>query len=158
MKWFFILLLAFASCQKDLYWSVHHLDTGNPLYDGSKLSYQPPEKLHGIQLEFYQTHDGLKLFLYILEKPLNSKEGTISVSIRNQHKVQEFSAYLFQGGQRLLASQELSEALLDALKREETLTLRCENYVATIIPDDFAHFFTKFQTRPLVIPIEFSLE
>ncbi|MES2345348.1 MAG: hypothetical protein V4494_05380, partial [Chlamydiota bacterium] len=125
--------------------------------DSAKLSYTPPKQSHGMTLEFHKTHETLKLFLGALERPIRQNQKNIIVTLTTQKEKQEFTAYLFEGGQRLLASKELQEALLKALNNNETITLICATYKTTIHPEHFKQNFSKLFHRPLKIPVEFTL-
>lgn len=153
----FFALIIFCSCASPSYWSVQHLQTGSPLFDGAKLTYHPPEKTRGMKLEFYKTPDSLKLFIVAEEHRITVKGQEVTVVALFQKEKKEFTCPLFQGGQRLLASIEMQSALLKALENGETVTLKCSGYVTTIYPEHFKQNFAKLHVQPLILPIEFIL-
>lgn len=147
---FFSFSLIFLwGCTNPSCWSVKHLDTGNSLFDGSKLTYFPPEKLHRMQLEFYKTAESLKLFINVQEYPIVSKQKEVVITATFGEERQEFTSYIFQGGHRLLASNDLQEAILKALFEKKIVVLQCTGYVSTIYPENFKENFLKFQSAPL---------
>jgi hypothetical protein len=109
-------------------------------------------------LEFHKTNEGVKLFLGAREHPIKKSDKTIAIILDTNGEKKEFIAYLFEGGQRLLASKELQEAILEALHNNITITLRCDTYRTTIHPEQFKQNFSKLFSRPLSLPIQFALE
>lgn len=158
-KLFLTLLL--SGCAQSSNWSVQHIQTGNPVFDGAKLTYYAKESLHNIALEFHKTESGLKLFLVVHDHPIKAQEGNPKQAVVTTFyggAKKEFTAYLFEGGQRLLASSELQDAVTQALKEGLPIQIKCSGYQTNVEPGAYAQNFAKMHAPPLLIPIEIGLE
>jgi hypothetical protein len=122
--------------------------TGNTAYDSSKLCYRSADALNGIDLEFLNTHNALRLYLSVHAQPIppyqgNPKQARVTLLVGEQ-KV-ECIAARHEGGGRLLLPEEFQETLIEIFKKNQLVTIELEGYTAQIDPAQFQENFTKMQ-------------
>ena len=111
-------------------------------HSSSKLSYYTHDKIHGIDLEFLNTEEGLTCYLNVHSVRLN-KETKGSLFIDNEQHPLE--AHVRQGGQKLIVSEKTCHLLVETLLSGKEVEIRLPGYRAFIAAEGFKEKFNKME-------------
>ena len=165
MRTLAFLLLLLCSCgqnhRQNHCWALGYQKTGNAAYDSSKLCYRSADPINGIDLEFLHTRGALNLYLTVHAGPIPPYQGNpkqaLVIFLIEKEKI-ECIAARHEGGGRLLLPPEIQETLVETFKKNESVLIQLEGYVAKIDPAHFLKNFTKMQkSTPLDIPFKLGL-
>ena len=122
----------------------------------TKLSYYARDPIHGIDLEFLQTHKQLNIYLNIHSVPVppyddreNCKFALVILEVAGKKITAQ--AYRLEGGQRFLLPQDMVETLIQSLKAQEKVILSLGSYRSKIAQEDFSLKFDQLQHSKLNI-------
>lgn len=128
----------------------------------AKLCYYTHDPIHGIDLEFLQTQEHLKVYLNVHSIPVpayqgNPKSVLVNLAINNSEALR-CQAYRLEGGQRFLLPDEIAETLIEALKNDQEISISLTGYRSIVKAEDFSKKFDQLQHPfPLQNPFHLSL-
>lgn len=148
------LLLLFAGCKEHSSWSTQHLEGAVPPFKGAKLSYRNSTDPREMRLEFCKTEASSQLFLLLPAGAIPSEDQeskyTLATLFTKEHK-SHFTAYVREGGERVLAPYPLYQAVLDHLESGTPFSLQCGKSRLFVDPKLFNK--TSWDKKPFEIPI-----
>lgn len=139
-----LVLLVVCACSGSSQWRGDSAIGSPGPANSARLFLPPANDLTGLELEFVQMKDGLRLYvnvfgLEIPEEPDNPGHSRMFVSFREYSY--HFSATRFQGGQRLLIPEYVQSEIIDFLQEGQPVYLQVERYESVIYPDKFLGLF-----------------
>ncbi len=146
-----LLSLHLTSCRSNSHWALNRVESGNPQFDSTKLTFYSTDPINGIDLELLNTHQQLYVYLNVHSVPIpplktDPKHALVHITIgKEKHRVE---ALRREGGQRLLLPEDAVQLILDALKKEQSLDLAISGYRVSIDPEGFSERYEKMQTAP----------
>ncbi len=150
--WALLLTLA-SSCSGPCSDWCGESAVGTPCSFNSTRLYLPPaNELTGLELDFVQMKDGLRLYInvYGLEIPPEADNSAYSrVFISYRTYAYHFSAQRFQGGQRLLIPQYVQSEIVDFLQEGQPVSIQVGRYKSDIYPDKFLDLFYRMVNTAL---------
>lgn len=148
-----LLLLISCSCSGPCsQWQGETCIGSSPSFSSGRIYLAPANEFSGLELEFVQMVDGLRLYLnvYGLEIPPENPNATTSrVFISFKDHSYSFSAARFVGGQRLLIPQHVQSEIVEYLQEGQTVFLQVGRYQADIYPEKFVDLFSKMVVKQL---------
>lgn len=151
---FCALLFAFTgSCSSPCSQWTGDCAVGSPCsYNSARLYLSPSNQLAGLELDFVQMKDGLRLYinvtgLEIPEEEDNSGYSRVFISFREYSY--HFSARRFQGGQRLLIPEYVQSEIIDFLQEGQPIFIQVGRYESDILPDKFLDLFYRMVNTSL---------
>jgi hypothetical protein len=145
-----ILLLAtillLTSCNKQSHWSNDQVHSRQQESRSAKLYYRSPDPVHGIDLEFLQTQEHLKVYLNVHSIPVPAHEGnpkSAQVNLLINSEPMRCVAYRLEGGQRFLLPDEIAEMLIKALKNNQEVSISLTGYRSIVKAEDFSAKFDR---------------
>lgn len=148
-----LLLLATASCCNPCPEWVGDSAVGSPgSANSARLFLSPSNDLTGLELDFVQMKDGLRLYLNVFgleipPEPNDPDSSRVFISFREYSY--HFSAARFQGGQRLLIPEYVQNEIIDFLQEGRPVFIQVGRYESTIYPDKFLDLFYRMVNTSL---------
>ncbi len=146
-NWFIpLVLLLCPSCHKEGRWRHTYLLSATKPFHSSKLIYRTEES-RALSFELVHTEEGLKGYLLThtsLPTGKYSPEHTpLTYTIDNVRCSEE--GYQMRGGQRILLSPSLTQALVEALLLEKKINITLAGHKTALDGTGFAAAFEKLQ-------------
>jgi hypothetical protein len=127
---FFIL----SACSQTLStWKVDSINTNNPQYNSTRLVYTDKNA----RLEFYRTFYKTIGYLSVTSLPIphspdNPTTSTLSLKIDNEEE--KILTHRIEGGQKLVIPETTLYKIINAMKKQSTITLKAGRYKLVIPP------------------------
>lgn len=151
--------LVLLSCSKQSSWRNDEIYSEHKEHRSTKLCYLSKDSAHGIDLEFVQTQELLKVYLNVHSMPVPPYQGdpkSAMVKFTIGSKQTRCLAYRLAGGQRFLLPDEIVETLIQALKEGHPVAISLSGYQSVVKAEDFSSKFDRFQ-HPFPIKNPFHL-
>lgn len=146
---FFLL----TSCSHSDPWAFNRIDSGDPQFNSSKLTFYSKDPINGIDLEFVQTCDHLRTYLNVHSFPVpalkddpKASKVHLLIGTDNFH----FLASRHQGGQRLLLPPEMAERIIAGLREHQPIHIKVPGYSVAIEEGEFEKKFKQLGHTPLL--------
>lgn len=142
-KFFFSIFLfsLLSSCSKSSYWSSSSIIGENKKFSGSNLVYQKPGNL--LQLELLKIDDEISCFLNISTTEFSSSNKNISIDLITKTTSLSSLGYLRKGNQKIFLNEEATNFIIEALNKNEAITIKIEDMEETIDSQAFKKKFKK---------------
>ena len=114
----------------------------------AKLCYHSHDPIHGIDLEFVQTQEHLKVYLNVHSIPVPAYQGnpkSVLVNLLINSEPLHCQAYRLEGGQRFLLPDEIAATLIKALKNDQEVSISLTGYRSIVQAEDFSAKFDRLQ-------------
>jgi hypothetical protein len=148
-----LLFFAFPSCSgPSPGWQEDSAIGTSCSFNSARLYLAPANEFSGLELEFVQMRDGLRLYInvYGLEIPPETYDGSTSrVFISFKDHTYHFSALRFLGGQRLLVPECVQDEMIEYLQEGQSLFIQVGRYQADIDSDKFLVLFQRMAATQL---------
>jgi hypothetical protein len=137
----FLIFFFLNSCVKDPHWNNSYILSQNKEYNTSSLIYKNPKSF--LEVEFLQYDNKISCFLNIfsLETANNSKNIPIFFST-DSDKLQSYG-YIREGNQKITLNEEAKDFLIEALNKNQTVTIKVDEMEESIIPENFSQKYKK---------------
>ncbi|MBA3239576.1 MAG: hypothetical protein H0T62_14715 [Parachlamydiaceae bacterium] len=112
--------------------------------NSSRLYLAPTNEFSGLELEFVQMRDGLRLYLnvYGLEIPPDAEDSCTSrVYFSFKDHAYHCAAARFLGGQRLLIPEYVQLEMVEYLQAGQSVFIQVGRYQANVYPEQFVSLF-----------------
>jgi hypothetical protein len=141
-----ILPLLLFSCSKESRWAFDEVYSEQREFCSTKLTWRPPDPINSVHVELLNTQEHLRVYLNILSTPVSPyrgdpKKALLTMDIDGQKC--QYEIRRLEGGQRFLLSDEIANALIDALQNQRSVTLSLPGYSARLIAEDFSSKYKK---------------
>lgn len=160
-KSLFLLLFLLTACQPRSGWQVDQIDATEERFSSSRLFSKTEDRLHGVDVEIIRNVASLSTYLSVHSRHLvASKEdpSLVSIGIKTEDKTQRFTAYLLEGGQKCLLSQEGTEFLVECLNSNREITILLTGYRRSLSPRSFEKQYRAFNhPSSWEVPFQFKL-
>ncbi len=113
--------------------------TCDPCYDSARLIYDILDPFNQLELEMIQSASGLRMYLNTFSRPLASP----NVTVKAGGDLRCFPGTLFEGGQRLLLSEEARDFIIASLLAECAVEVVAGPYHAIIGTEKFSKTYFK---------------
>ncbi|GAB4188563.1 MAG: hypothetical protein Tsb0015_08710 [Simkaniaceae bacterium] len=136
----------FSSCQTSR-WTYSSIHTGQPIYDGKRLTYQVKDPINEPELEFLKTQESILCFCnllqhYVLSTEENVQTKALQVKTGKEHRI--FYAKNLAGGQRLKISEKDTKWLLQKLLNQEFVFIEAPGSFKLVVdPNKFKRYYKK---------------
>ncbi len=154
MKLFTLFILSLlASCSHSDPWAFNRIDSGDPQFNSTKLTYYSQDPINGIDLEFTHTCDAIRTYLNVHSLPIPpSKEDPKATKGHLTIGSDSFSflAYRHEGGQRLLLPPEIAERIIAGLRECKSIQIKVPGYSVAIEGKEFEKKFGQLGHTPLL--------
>lgn len=135
-------LFLFSSCAKSgSEWEYESMQSCDPPIIQAKLYLEPENIFHETGIEItYNSLLGTKMYLNLHGCPVKTSlehKNLAKVSILIAGEEEESSAFIFQGNQRLLLSDELKSKIIAGLLNNHPVEIKVGNYYSKISPKGF---------------------
>lgn len=138
----FLLIIYFlSSCTKPHFWYLDSNHPSNPCYQSSRLSLPPFDLLKNASVELVSSEDELRMYLNLLVFPLSYNEKTVSIRYLIDHTSGETTAFVMNGGERILLPVELRDLIIDALLRGAPVILKIGSFKFEIPSSNFSELY-----------------
>lgn len=142
-------LLLLGACSKQNQWAYDHIDSVHKEHSSSKLSYIPSDHYNGIDVDWVQTTDLLKVYLNVHSTPIPPYQGeskSAKVLFNIGDSTHAFVGYRFEGGQKILLDETATHLLNEALEKRLPVTIALVGYKTTIDGSQFPEQIKKLDT------------
>lgn len=147
-----ILPLFFSSCciPEDS-WEFHHVHGICPLYDSAQVLFARGSVADAVEIELLKGSSGKRMYVNLHFCPIDDadldiEERTILIKYGWGEKEENESwAYVMGGGQRLLLSEDTTEAIIEALLQGEIVNLTVGLYRAAIPASNFSIVYSRLE-------------
>lgn len=125
----------------------------HPDFCSSRLYLEPENNFSGLEVDILDTSQGKMIYINAfgieLQPEGKTPEGysTITITISVNGQSQEYSAFLLQGGHRILLPENASHLIIENLHENKQVEISVAHYSTTIIPNDFVKHYQKL-VRP----------
>lgn len=136
------------SCSQSSHWTNDQVYSEQREHRSSKLCYHSKDPVHGIDLEFVQTQEQLKVYLNVHSIPIPPHQGdpkSAAVKLKCGSEQKSLIAYRLEGGQRFLLPDNAAKMLIDSLKEGQDVSISLHGYRSTIKAEDFSKKFDRLQ-------------
>lgn len=120
--------------------------------NSARLYLCPTNEFSGLELEFVQMRDGLRLYLnvYGLQIPPDAPDSSTSrVYFSFGERSYHCPAARFLGGQRLLIPEHVQIEMVEYLQQGRSVFIQVDRYQATVYPEQFVSLFRAMIGAPL---------
>lgn len=146
-------LFLFSSCSKQSpEWQLESANSCEPYFLNAKL-YLEPENIFreaGVEIA-YNSALGLRMYLNLFGCQLKSVDeknfAEVIISIDGQEE--RSSAFVYQGNQKVLLTEELSNKIITALLSDHPVEIRVGNYYSKISSDGFTKKYRKLMKEEI---------
>lgn len=142
----FILLLFLFSCRTSYpCWEIEPYQDFGSFYT-AKVFLSSQSDADGVEVEVVRSPSGLRVYLNLKFCPVcpdNLENQTISVSYQIDEEYFSSNAYIFEGGQRLLLSEEAQNRIITALLLGVTVHIDVASYSTDIVSLNFPALYHK---------------
>jgi len=153
----FFTLLVTSCFHNDNEWSFQQLATNHPKYNCGRVFYKSSDAFLGLEIELVRSSKGLNGYVNtfsstIPEAPDRPNYTKITLIVDKDCK--NFYVHRLEGGQRLLLTDEATQALLKALQdgQKLTITIPQSPFKARIPVDNFNKIYLKLNDIPVQTP------
>lgn len=161
--YFFSLIcsLLLISCQSRSDWQVSQIDATKEKFSSSRLFSKTEDPLHGMDVELIFNGTEIKSYLSVHSRllvPSKENPSSVFVTLKAADKKETFLAYLLEGKQKCLLSQEGTEFLLSYLNTNREIIILLTGYRRSLSPRSFEKQYRAF-THPSSweIPFQFKI-
>jgi hypothetical protein len=131
------------------------MTTSNPCYNSGRMLLTPESENCRLSLELTRGSSGMRLYLNILflqapPCPEDPSRTLIEVELGDEPVM--MSAYILEGGQRLLIPGEEADRLIESLSDGLPFTIKFGRHTLSIIPANFSEVYQELLALPIAGP------
>lgn len=142
------VLFLLNSCSKQApEWTLISSHSNEPYFVSSRLYFEPENIFREPGFEI--TRDSLKgsrFYINIYGCPVRAvseTSNTIEVTLTIEGCSETFEAYVFQGNQRLLLPEEISDKIIQGLLNQLSISIKFDNYCGEVTQCGFVKKYNK---------------
>ncbi len=109
-------------------------------FDSCRIRFVRKSGFCALDVEIIRTSEDERVYVNIHGLPLPPCP-TIAIQTTIEGQIDNFQAYVMEGGQRLLLDEESSQIILDALWEENSVSLKVGSYSKEFLSDNFPELY-----------------
>lgn len=129
-----LLLIPLSSCsQTSSPWKVDKIQTNNPHYNSTRLVYSDKNA----RLELYRTANETVAYFSVTSlpvPPLPSDESKSRITLTIEKEEEKVIVHRISGGQKMILPETTLLKILDAMKKQQNVTLKTGRYSLEVTP------------------------
>jgi hypothetical protein len=155
------------SCSAQSNWQLTSIPTGQKDFDSARLCYLTPERIGGMNLEFFKTNESVTAYLSTLGRRFKDRSGitrspleklarkkqpdeqspiienTTKAIVQFKTETLEIPLIVHEGLMRVRLPDEITAKITSALQDGEAVTIMIGSTTQTFQPDHFSTLFNK---------------
>lgn len=140
-----LFLFTLTSCETPCrQWSLDQYSSKYSCFESSRMTLPGSSTSSPLTISIIRTISGVRMYINLLQLPVPPDPTDLSkavVTISDDCKSYQISVHRFEGGQRLLVPNEVSQQLIELLLNDQSFKISVGSYRSDIIPANFQKLY-----------------